>query len=58
MQTQIITKRDDLLVRRLVLEPGEAMPWHRDTCHRFSVSTCQETESGKNLSASSNRAGH
>ena len=37
MQTQIITKRDDLLVRRLVLEPGEAMPWHRDTCHRFSV---------------------
>jgi hypothetical protein len=37
MQTQIITKRDDLLIRRLVLEPGEAMPWHQDTCHRFSV---------------------
>ena len=37
METQIITERDDLLVRRLVLEPGEAMPWHRDTCRRFSV---------------------
>src|SRR5262245_4331036 len=37
MQTQTITKRADLLVRRLILEPGEAMPWHRDTCHRFSV---------------------
>ena len=37
MQTQIITKRDDIVVRRLVLEPGEVMPWHRDTCHRFSV---------------------
>lgn len=37
MQREIITKRDDLLIRRLVLEPGEAMPWHRDLCHRFSV---------------------
>jgi quercetin dioxygenase-like cupin family protein len=37
MRTEIITKRDDVLVRRLVLEPGEAMPWHTDACHRFSV---------------------
>lgn len=37
MRTEIITKRHNLLIRRLVLEPGEAMPWHRDTCHRFSV---------------------
>ena len=37
METEIITKRDDLVIRRLVLEPGEAMPWHTDTCHRFSV---------------------
>jgi hypothetical protein len=27
----------DLLIRRLILEPGEAMPWHTDNCHRFSV---------------------
>jgi hypothetical protein len=37
MQTEVITRRDDLLIRRLVLEPGEAMPWHTDGCHRFSV---------------------
>lgn len=37
MPTQIITRRKDLLIRRLVLEPGEAMPWHTDRCHRFSV---------------------
>ena len=37
MQKEIITKRDDLLIRRLILDPGEAMPWHTDSCHRFSV---------------------
>ena len=37
MQTEIITIRDDLVIRRLVLEPGEAMPWHTDSCHRFTV---------------------
>lgn len=37
MRTEIITRRDDLVVRRLVLEPGEAMPWHTDTCHRLTV---------------------
>lgn len=37
MKTEIITKRDDLLIRRLILEPGEAMRWHTDLCHRFSV---------------------
>jgi len=25
------------MIRRLVLEPGETMPWHTDSCHRFSV---------------------
>lgn len=29
--------RDDLVIRRLVLEPGEATPWHTDPCERFSV---------------------
>ena len=42
MQTEIITKRDDLVIRRLVLEPGEATPWHMDPCHRFSVIVCGE----------------
>jgi hypothetical protein len=37
LNTEWITKREDLLIRRLVLEPGEAMPWHTDVCHRFSV---------------------
>jgi hypothetical protein len=37
MRSETITKRDDLVIRRLVLEPGEAMPWHTDSCQRFSV---------------------
>jgi hypothetical protein len=37
MRLEVITRRDDLVIRRLVLEPGEAMPWHTDPCHRFSV---------------------
>ena len=37
MQVEIISQRPDLLIRRLVLEPGEAMPWHTDPCRRFSV---------------------
>ena len=37
MQSEVITKRDDLLIRRLILMPGDAMPWHTDLCHRFSV---------------------
>ena len=37
MRKEIITEREDLVIRRLVLEPGEAMPWHADACHRFSV---------------------
>lgn len=37
MRTELITRRDDLVIRRLVLDPGEAMSWHTDSCHRFSV---------------------
>lgn len=33
MQTEVITRRDDLMIRRLILEPAEAMPWHTDACH-------------------------
>lgn len=32
-----ITERADLLIRRMILEPGERMFWHIDTCHRFTV---------------------
>jgi hypothetical protein len=37
MQAEVITRRDELMIRRLVLAPGEAMLWHTDACHRFSV---------------------
>jgi oxalate decarboxylase/phosphoglucose isomerase-like protein (cupin superfamily) len=37
MKSELLTERDDLVIRRHILEPGEAMPWHTDACHRFSV---------------------
>jgi hypothetical protein len=37
MQMEVITQRDDLLIRRQILQPGEALPWHIDLCHRFTV---------------------
>jgi hypothetical protein len=37
MQSEVLTERDDLVIRRHILEPGEAVPWHTDACHRFSV---------------------
>lgn len=37
MQTDVITRREDLLVRRATLAPGEATPWHVDLTHRFTV---------------------
>jgi hypothetical protein len=37
MKEDLIDQRDTLLMRRVVLEPGEASPWHTDACHRFSV---------------------
>lgn len=37
MTIEILDRRDDLLIRRMILAPGEAMPWHRDLCRRFSV---------------------
>ena len=33
----ILFRRGTTLVRRMVLEPGEAMPWHRDPFHRVTV---------------------
>jgi quercetin dioxygenase-like cupin family protein len=37
MIEQILFRKGTTLVRRLVLEPGEAMPWHRDPYHRVTV---------------------
>ncbi|HEX7037393.1 MAG TPA: hypothetical protein VF210_16600 [Pseudomonadales bacterium] len=37
MRKEIITDREDLLIWRLVLDPGETTSWHTDPCHRFSV---------------------
>ena len=37
MKKETISRREDILIRKHILEPGEALPWHRDLCHRFSV---------------------
>ena len=37
MAEEVLFQRGTTLVRRMRLEPGEAMPWHRDPCHRVSV---------------------
>jgi len=37
MKKEILSKRNNTLIQRLILEPGEAMPWHIDTCSRYSV---------------------
>lgn len=37
MKSEILSKDEATIARRLVLEPGEATPWHRDVCRRFSV---------------------
>jgi len=37
MKSETITQRADLIIRRHILEAGEALPWHTDRCHRFTV---------------------
>lgn len=37
MIVEILHHRGTTLVRRLRLEPGEAMPWHIDPYHRVTV---------------------
>jgi hypothetical protein len=37
MRKDILYRRKAVLVRRMRLEPGEASPWHVDTCHRVTV---------------------
>ena len=33
----MLSERAALVIRRQILRPGEATPWHRDPCERFSV---------------------
>jgi hypothetical protein len=37
MAEEMLIRRGTTLVRRMRLEPGEAMPWHRDPFHRVTV---------------------
>lgn len=37
MKLETITEQGDLVIRRMILAPGETMYWHTDTCRRFSV---------------------
>ena len=37
VRTEIISQDGDLLIRRAILAPGEATPWHQDACRRFTV---------------------
>lgn len=37
MKSETLTERTDLIILRHILGPGEALPWHRDLCHRFTV---------------------
>ena len=37
MKDEVLFQRGTTYVRRLHLDPGEAMPWHRDPFHRVTV---------------------
>ena len=37
MIDEVVIQRGTTVVRRLVLEPGEATPWHVDPYHRVTV---------------------
>ena len=37
MTEEKLSQRGKAVVRRLILEPGEAMAWHRDPFHRMTV---------------------
>ncbi len=52
MKSETITERADLIIRRHILEPGEALPWHTDPCQRFTV-----VVSGESLSIAASMSG-
>ena len=37
MQQETISRRENILIRRLILEPGDQMPWHFDPFRRIST---------------------
>ena len=37
MKHETIGKRDNIVIRRMILEPGEKMPWHVDPFKRIST---------------------
>jgi len=37
MSDEVLFQRGTILVRRLRLAPGQALPWHRDPYHRVAV---------------------
>ena len=37
MQEEVLFRQKGILVRRMVLEPGDASAWHIDNCHRVTV---------------------
>jgi hypothetical protein len=37
MSEELLYERGNVLVRRMILEPGESSEWHIDTCERVSV---------------------
>lgn len=37
MHKEVLHRHGNVLVRRLLLEPGESMPWHVDPYHRITV---------------------
>jgi hypothetical protein len=37
MKDEVLFQRGATHIRRLQLDPGEAMPWHRDPFHRVTV---------------------
>jgi len=37
MKLESITERDDLVIWKMTLLPGEASHWHTDNCSRFTV---------------------
>jgi len=37
MTEEVLHRRDNVLVRRLILQPGDTTHWHSDVCHRVTV---------------------
>ena len=58
MRSETITERADLIIRRHILERGEALPWHVDRCHRFTVVVSGEAIQIEYLDSDNLRVGY